>query len=111
MKKYIVTENQLLKAIRLVLELRINDEHFVEILMADIKQILDFECLEENKKCSSVDLDIMLKACANAVSYRVKDSSKLFVRNDKGKYEKCDWATILEWIGEVHSALFDKESE
>lgn len=84
-KRYIVTEKQISKGIRFALELY--------------------------KECSSIDLDIMLKACASAVSDRIEDGSALFVSNDKGKYEKYDWATILEWIGEVHSTLFDKESE
>lgn len=49
-KRYLVTENQLFKTIRFALELRINDRHFVENLMGDIEQILDFNCFEEYKE-------------------------------------------------------------
>lgn len=47
-KRYIVTEKQIFKSIRFALELRINDRHFVEILMGDIEQI--FDCFEEYKE-------------------------------------------------------------
>lgn len=50
MKKYIVTENQIFKSIRFALGLRIADRHFVELLMGDIEQILDFDCFEEYKE-------------------------------------------------------------
>lgn len=49
-KRYLVTENQIFKSIRFALELRINDRHFVECLMDDIGQILDFHCFEEYKE-------------------------------------------------------------
>lgn len=49
-KRYLVTENQIFKSIRFALELRINDRHFVEIIMGDIEQILDFNCFEEYKE-------------------------------------------------------------
>lgn len=58
---------------------------------------------------SDVDLDIMLKACANAVSDRLEDGSALFVSNTEGKYEKYEWMTILDWICDVHSELCEGE--
>lgn len=48
-KRYIVTENQIFKSIRIALEISINDRHILESLMADIEQILDFDCFEEYK--------------------------------------------------------------
>ncbi len=58
---------------------------------------------------SDVDLDIMLKACGNAVSDRVEDGSALFISDKDGKYEKYEWTTILDWICDVHSELFEGE--
>lgn len=54
-KRYLVTENQIFKSIRFALELRINDRHFVECLMDDIGQILDFHCFEEYKESEEND--------------------------------------------------------
>lgn len=60
------------------------------------------------KKCSSVDLDIMLKACANAVSDRLEDGSVLFISDKDGNYEKYEWMIILNWICDVHSELCER---
>lgn len=57
---------------------------------------------------SDVDLDIMLKACANAVSDRLEDGSTLFISDKDGKYEKYEWMTILDWIADVHSEMCER---
>lgn len=73
------------------------------------ENFLTIDNIKNLKKCSSVDLDIMLKACANAVSDRVEDGSALFISNKDDKYEKYEWMTILNWICDIHSELFEGE--
>lgn len=49
-KRYIVTENQILKGVRTALEIRIQEQSIVECIMDDIENILDFDCFEEYKE-------------------------------------------------------------